>query len=112
MAIKQPFYTLALLILYQMMYEAATQQCRETERSIYEMTLRRHVFKTIPGPSRGDACLVECYRELRCQSFNNDISKRMCELNDRTKEARAEDFVPAAHRYYFRRDSNRGTFIK
>ncbi|XP_078353874.1 microfibril-associated glycoprotein 4-like [Oculina patagonica] len=108
MAIKHSFYTPVLLILCQMMYEAAaTQRCSVTETSIYGMMLRRHIFKTIAGASRGDVCLLECYRDIRCQSYNYVISKRMCELNDRTKEARPEDFIPASHRYYFRRDKDR-----
>ena len=33
-----------------------------------------------------------------------------CELNNRTKEARPEDFVPNSARYYFRRDWGKGEF--
>ena len=35
----------------------------------------------------------------------------MCELNNRTKEARPEDFVPDSDRYYFGVDMNKGEFI-
>ena len=35
----------------------------------------------------------------------------MCELNNRTKEARPEDFVPDSDRYYFGREWQRGRLI-
>ena len=77
------------------------------EYSILGMTLRRHIFKTITGAPLGDVCLRECYRDVRCQSFNYVISQSTCELNNRTKEARPEDFVPNSDRYYFKRDKER-----
>ncbi|KAL9963330.1 hypothetical protein ACROYT_G032522 [Oculina patagonica] len=70
-------------------------------------TLRRNIYKRILGAPMGDVCLLECYRDIRCQSFNYVISQNMCELNIRTKEARPEDFVPDSDRYYFERDWNR-----
>ena len=70
--------------------------------------LRRHIFKKITGTPLGNVCLRECYRDVRCQSFNYVISKETCELSNRTKEARPEDFVPNSDRYYFKRDMNRG----
>ena len=108
MTAKLLFYIPVLLVLCQLFYESATQQCSVAESSIYGMTLRGHVFKTITEASGGNVCLLECYRDVRCQSYNYVISQRMCELNNRTKEARPEDFVPGPHRYYFRRDLNRG----
>ena len=108
MTIKQPFYTPVLFILCQMMYEAATQQCSVAESSIYGTMLRRHIFKKITGASLGVVCSLECSRDVRCQSYNYVISQRMCELNNRTKEARPEDFVRDSDRYYIRRYRNRG----
>lgn len=113
MAVKQLVYLLILLVLYLMIYEAATQQCssNEGESSILGMMLRRHIFKKIMGVSLGHVCLRECYLDARCQSFNFVISKDVCELNNRTKEARPDDFVPNFDRYYFRRDWNRGELL-
>ena len=70
------------------------------------MMLQRHVFKRITGLSY--VCLKECRLDLRCQSFNYVISKEMCELNNRTKEARPEDYVSDSDRYYLKRDTGRG----
>ncbi|XP_068706627.1 uncharacterized protein [Montipora foliosa] len=48
-------------------------------------------------------CLSACLKDDRCQSFNFVMSLQMCEFSDRTKEARPEDFIPDADRYYFRK---------
>ena len=42
-------------------------------------------------------CVDKCSHDVRCQSFNYVISQRICELNNRTKEARPED------RFYIKR---------
>ena len=98
-----------LLVLCQVISAATSQQCSENvEVSILGMMLRNHIFKKITGAAFGDVCLRECYRDVRCQSFNYVFTRDMCELNNRTKEARPEDFVPNSERYYFRRDMNRG----
>ena len=92
--------------------DSALEECSgEAEYSILGMMLRRHIYKTITGAPLGDVCLRECYRDVRCQSFNYVISKEMCELNNRTKEARPEDFVPNSDRYYFKRDKDRGKLM-
>ncbi|CAH3167884.1 unnamed protein product [Pocillopora meandrina] len=73
--------------------------------------LQKHIFKTITGAAFGDVCLRECYRDVRCQSFNYVFTQDKCELSNRTKEARPEDFIPNSDRYYFRRDMKRGKMI-
>ena len=80
----------------------------EREASILGMMLEKHIFKKITGAVFGDVCLRDCYRDVRCQSFNYIFTQDMCELSNRTKEARPEDFIPNSERYYFRRDKNRG----
>ena len=75
------------------------------------MMLQRHIFKRITGATLGNVCLQECYRDVRCQSFNYVISQDMCELNYRTKEVRPEHFVADPERYYVTRDWKRGEFI-
>ena len=39
-------------------------------------------------------CVVKCREDNRRQSFNLVISLLTCEFNNRTKEARPEDFIP------------------
>ena len=100
------------LLCQQSFVESAVEECSgEAEYSILGMMLRRHIFKKITGATLGDVCLRECYRDFRCQSFNFVISQGMCELNNRTKEARPEDFVPDSDRYYFKRDKDRGKLM-
>ncbi|XP_067048025.1 uncharacterized protein [Acropora muricata] len=81
------------------------QQC-PSERSISGRMLQRHVYKTMLADI-GLHCLPSCSTDDRCQSFNFVISSHMCEFNDRTKEAKPEDFIPDPDRYYFRKPLNR-----
>ena len=100
---------LVLCVLSQIFVEAATQHSSDKyEASILGTMLRRHIFKKITGATLGDVCLWECYRDVRCQSFNYVFTQDICELSNRTKEARPEDIVPNSERYYFRRDKKRG----
>ena len=101
-----------LLFCQQVFVESAVEECSgDAEYSILGMMLGGHIFKKIRGAPLGNECLRECYRDVRCQSFNYVISKETCELNNRTKEARPEDFVPNSDRYYFKRDMNRGKLM-
>ena len=100
------------LLCQQSFVESAVEECSgDAEYSISGMMLRRLIFKKITGAPLGDVCLRECYRDVRCQSFNFVISQETCELSNRTKEARPEDFIPNSNRYYFKRDMNRGKFM-
>ena len=105
---KKLFYLAAVLGMSQVSCKGETKQCSKEskETSEFGMMLQRHIFKRMVEPSY--VCLKECRLDLRCQSFNYVISKEMCELNNRTKEARPNDFVPDPDRYYFKRDMGRG----
>ena len=84
------------------------QQCIiRGEYSIRGMMLKGHTFieeKTGIWLN----CLDKCEDDVRCQSFNYVISQGICELNNRTKEARPEDFVPDSDRFYMKRLDGRG----
>ena len=71
----------------------ANRRCIVTESSINGMYLKGHVFKMYR-----DQLPRECYfrreEEVTCQSYNVIIGQNICELNNRTKEARPEDFMP------------------
>lgn len=112
MAATQRIHITTLIVLCQMVYGVLAQQCG-SETSIYGMMLKEHVFKKM-GISNSAApaldCLEACNNDIRCQSFNYFISQEMCELNNRTKEARPDDFVANSDRYYYRRYSNRGKY--
>ncbi|XP_068736606.1 fibrillin-2-like isoform X1 [Montipora capricornis] len=68
--------------------------------------LQGHIYQTMMA-NIGLHCLSVCLKDDRCQSFNFVMSLHMCEFSDRTKEARPEDFIPDADRYYFRKYINR-----
>ena len=111
MAFAKVFYMATVFVMGRLLCDANAQQCAAgggQEISKLGMMLRRHIFKRITGASLSHVCIRECHADVRCQSFNYVINKDMCELNNRTKEARPEDFVPNSERFYFRRDINRG----
>ena len=78
-----------------------------SEVSISGWMLHKHIYKTI-HVDKGINCVQICQNDNRCQSLNFAMRLRICELNDRTKEARPEDFVPNPDRYYFKRYIKRG----
>ena len=94
------------LVLCQVIHVISAQQCNG-EYSIYGMMLKQHTFKTLKTSISLD-CLQACYDDVKCQSFNDVISKDLCELNNRTKEARPEDLVPDSDRFYYGRVRKRG----
>ena len=89
-------------------FGAAGQCGNSATYSVRGMFLRGHTFKTIKiGWHEG--CYFKCAEEVTCQSFNVVIGQNVCELNNRTMEARPEDFLPDRTRYYMKRAKNRGT---
>lgn len=53
-------------------------------------------------------CDICCEREIRCQSYNYVVGEKSCELNNRTKDARPENFRSDPDRLYIRRLNGRG----
>jgi len=100
-----------LFVMSQMFYELNAQQCIiRGEQTIRGMMLKGHTFieeKTGIWLN----CLDMCDDDVRCQSFNYVISQDICELNNRTEEARPEDFVPESDRLYVRRMRERGIVV-
>ena len=87
----------------------ADRQCCEGEYSVSGMFLKGHVFKTVEAHFPSDLeCYRACNQDIRCQSYNVIIDEHICELNNRTKEARPEDFLHDARRFYMKRTSSRG----
>ena len=98
-----------LLVMCQMSYELDAQQCRN-EYSIRGMMLKRHIFVARKS-ANWLKCVDRCNHDIRCQSFNYVIRQGICELNNRTKEARPEDFVPDSDRFYIKRLDGRGIVL-
>ena len=70
--------------------------------------LKGHTFKTVKARPMSLDCKNACVSDVRCQSYNYDFLKNMCELNNRTKEARPNDFVKDENRYYMS-EASKGT---
>ncbi|XP_029206994.2 uncharacterized protein LOC114970682 [Acropora millepora] len=102
------FWLSALFLLSNVGIPKAADQCCEGQYSVSGMFLKGHVFKTVETHFPSD---LECYRvcnqDIRCQSYNVIIDKHICELNNRTKEARPEDLLHDARRIYMKRTSSR-----
>ena len=101
---------IAVLVFCQLLAEVDVQQCG-SQYSIFGMMLRGHTFKRL-NASISFECNEACNNDFRCHSFHFVIKKNVCELNNRTKEARPEDFIPDWHRYYFRRIHGMGEFVQ
>ncbi|KAM7438966.1 hypothetical protein ABFA07_011586 [Porites harrisoni] len=106
MTAKIVFRTFVLALL---LYSTVTTKCPaggRSEKSILGWMLRGHVYDTLLA-ERPFTCVFQCREDNRCQSINWVISLLMCEFNNRTKEARPEDFIPNQDRSYYRRDLQR-----
>lgn len=90
---------ITVLSLYQMFSKATTQQCK-SEYSVKGKTLKGFTFNTTKVETPLE-CFQTCKDNVRCQSFNYVILENICELNNRTKEARPEDLEVDPRRYYF-----------
>ena len=89
-----------------MEFVTADDQCR-TDIYIEGNALRCSVFKrwSVATPH---LCDVKCEQEITCQSYNYNRKYQICELNNRTKEARPENFLSAPAWFYIRRLNGRG----
>ncbi|XP_066022865.1 uromodulin-like [Pocillopora verrucosa] len=94
-----------LFLASTMEFVTANDQCR-TEVNIQGMALKRSVFKrwSVATPH---LCDVKCGLEIACQSYNYNLKYQICELNNRTKEARPENFLSAPGWFYIRRLNGR-----
>ncbi|XP_068732252.1 uncharacterized protein [Montipora capricornis] len=99
------WFSAVFLITRIGLVRVANQDCH-SEYSVYGMFLRGHIFKTVRVQFPGE-CYMICDQDIRCQSYNVIIGRNICELNNRTKEARPEDFLPDSKRFYMKRAFNR-----
>ncbi|PFX18702.1 Fibrillin-2 [Stylophora pistillata] len=81
------------------------KQCR-VEINIQGMRLEKFVFKKMSA-SAPHICDIRCGQEITCQSYNYYRKKEICELNNRTKEARTVNFRSAPGWFYIRRLNGR-----
>ena len=107
---RQASFFTVLFFISQLSIGNGSQQCGAGGDlySIYQMMLQGHTyksFKTAPGTLE---CREACLADVRCQSYNFVMFIAICELNNRTKEARPEDFVKNKDRYYMAKGPKRG----
>ncbi|CAH3032381.1 unnamed protein product, partial [Porites lobata] len=76
------------------------------EELVYGKALKGYTFTTLHNSSTFE-CLCYCHHKLRCQSYNYVIKDNICEINNRTKEAKPENFVSDSERFYKKRGAHR-----
>ncbi|XP_031567892.1 neuronal pentraxin-2-like [Actinia tenebrosa] len=86
--------------LTMILYAAATNaKCNSSSAIGYMLT--GHVYRDFSAPEP-----LQCYsackeEEPQCRSFNFHADKRICELNNHSKESRPSNFVPRDVTVYF-----------
>ena len=95
-----------LFLASTMEFVTANDQCR-TEVNIQGMALKRSALKSwlVAAPH---LCDVKCGKEITCQSYNYNRNYQICELNNRTKEAKTQNFLSAPAWFYIRWLNGRG----
>ena len=74
----------------------------ESFQPIYGGALQHHVYQTLKLPG-SIYCLRACDDNIRCQSINHVVHGEICELNNRTKEARPKDFTTDDTKVYMKK---------
>ena len=74
----------------------------ESFQAIYGGALLHHVYQTLKLAS-SIYYLRACDDDIRCQSINHVVHGEICELNNRTKEARPEDFTTDDTKVYIKK---------
>ena len=105
----QLIFVIAVLLKVSLMFcNISRQQCGIDTYFIYQMMLKGHTFETFRARPLSFECRKACNSDVRCQSYNYVVFEDLCELNNRTKEARPMDFVKDRDRYYMKKAPNRG----
>jgi len=103
------FSILTVLALLYKCHSKTADQC-PAEPAIYGKALKGYTFKTSVLPS-SIGCLLDCHYEDRCQSYNYIIKTNICEMNNRTKEAKPDQFVSDPDRFYMKRGAHRSKVV-
>ena len=107
--LKLFFAVLTVLSLPYKCHGKTADQC-PAQPAIYGKALKGYTFKTLVTSSSLE-CLVDCHYEDRCQSYNYVIKTNICEMNNRTKEAKPDQFVSDPDRFYMKRGAHRSKVI-
>ena len=98
---------ITVVIMISRVFYITNHECGTDIYSFYQMMLKGHTFKSFPIRPGSLDCREACLADSTCQSYNV-VFKGICELNNRTREARPENFVRNQERYYTKKSSNIG----
>ena len=102
-----PLYVISFLFMLSRMCHGVTAEQCPTPEPIHGKALEEYTFKTMLNLSSFE-CLYFCHDEFRCQSYNYVLKENICEMNNRIKEAKPEQFVSDPDRLYNKRGAHRG----
>ena len=91
-------------------HSKAVSKCT-SRRSSFGKALQGHTFEMFKA-NYPSGCVIRCQNELKCQSYNYVLEEKICELNNRSKEARPEDYVTDPARIYMTIQLNRGRYFR
>ena len=97
----------AVVITYHVIVSVTKAQHCGMASSENDKTLQGHAYKTLKTGNPLD-CMLQCVAEIQCQSINYEMISSKCELNNRTKEARLDNFVAKEGNLYIKRWLRRG----
>ena len=95
-----------LFMLSWICHGVTAEQCL-TPEPIHGKALKGYTLKTLLNLSSFE-CLYYCHDEIRCQSYNYVLKENICEMNNRIKEAKPDQFVSDPDRLYDKRGAHRG----
>ncbi|KAL9989353.1 hypothetical protein ACROYT_G003894 [Oculina patagonica] len=96
---------ISLYLVSRMPQVKAAGQCG-SQSSNYGGALKLHTFDKFKVSSP-DVCITGCQNEARCQSINYVMEESICELNNRSKETRPDDYITDQKRIYMTVSFNR-----
>ena len=101
-----PLYVISFLSMLSRMCHGVTAEQCPTPEPIHSKALKGYTFKTLLNLSSFE-CLYYCHDEFRCQSYNFVLKENICEMNNRIKEAKPDQFVSDPDRLYDKRGAHR-----
>lgn len=106
-SIVYQFPSIRVLFMSYQLLVATSKNCG-SESSVHGKMLWYYNLKTLETRDPLE-CMQECHASILCQSINYSILNGICELNNRTREARPEAFVAEMDHLYMKRWRKRGT---
>ena len=97
----------AVIFLLMVYRTPCANAISESQGSTFTRALKGHTYDTF-GVNSPDICVKRCEKEKRCQSINFVFEEHICELNNRSMEARPDGYVVDPRRIYMTVYLNRG----